>query len=58
VTTRLEFHQWFTRGVVARRILPTICVHMWIAWRVSFHASNGSGGHDPTSFLTFIVGIV
>src|SRR5437879_7495994 len=35
-------------GVFARRILPTIWVHMWIAWSVSFHASNSSEGHAST----------
>jgi hypothetical protein len=35
---------------VARRIFPTTCVHMWIAWRVSFQSSYGSGGHGLDSF--------
>ena len=47
VTARLEFHQWFNSGVVVRRIFPTICVHICIASRVSFHSSYASRGHSP-----------
>ncbi len=28
VTTKAMFQKWFTRGVSARVIFPTICVHM------------------------------
>src|SRR5207249_8174794 len=50
VTSRAEFHQWLVGGVFARRILPTIWVHMWTAWRVSFHSSYGRDGHRSSSF--------
>src|SRR5437773_7325272 len=49
VTMSVEFHQWFTSGVSARRIFPTTCVHMWTASSVSFHSAYGSAGHGPRS---------
>src|ERR1035438_6255730 len=44
VTYKGTFHQWFTIGVRARRILPTIWVHMCRVAQVSFHESGGNAG--------------
>src|SRR5215213_2202162 len=47
VTYCVTFHQWFSRGASARRVFPTIWVHMWSVAYVSFHESRGSSGHSP-----------
>ena len=49
VTYSVTFHQWLTTGVLAMRILPTICVHMWTVLRVSAHSSAGSAGQTASS---------
>src|SRR5260370_30833698 len=46
VTERGTFHQWFSSGARAIRVLPTICVHMWSVSQVFSHSANGSGGHS------------
>jgi hypothetical protein len=42
-------HQWFSRGVRASRVLPTIWVHRWTVSRVACHCSRGRLGQcdDP-----------
>src|SRR5690606_25804737 len=45
VTYRGTFHQWFTRGVLAMRTLPTTWAQSWRVSRVAFHSATGSAGH-------------
>src|SRR5438309_6780139 len=46
VTYSVTFHQWFTSGVSAARVFPTICVHMCSVSQVLSHSENGSGGQS------------
>src|SRR5438270_6056944 len=46
VTYSGTFHQWFSKGASASRVLPTICVHMWIVSHVFSHSAKGRGGHS------------
>ena len=46
VTYRGTFHQWFSSGVSAIRVLPTICVHMCSVSQVCSHSANGRAGQD------------
>src|SRR4051795_13712490 len=39
-------HQWFIGGASARRVLPTICVHMCSVSRVACQAATGSSGQS------------
>src|SRR3954464_11501500 len=39
-------HQWFIGGARARRVFPTICVHMCSVSRVACQAATGSSGQS------------
>src|ERR1035438_7082804 len=45
-TYRAVFHQWFSSGVRARRIFPTIWVHMCSVRYVASHCSSGKAGQS------------
>src|SRR5580704_8790089 len=51
LTYRGTFHQWLTKGVSARRILPTICVHRCNVARVSSQGSRGKDGQHSGKSL-------
>ena len=42
---RVTCHQWFTGGLKASRIFPTICVHICRVVYVSCQAAKGRLGH-------------
>src|SRR5512142_2993953 len=46
VTYRGTFHQWFSSGASAMRVLPTICVHICRVSQVFSHSANGSAGQS------------
>jgi hypothetical protein len=45
LTYKVTCHQWLINGMFAKRILPTICVHMCRVSRVGVQSSTRSDGH-------------
>src|ERR1700731_4297894 len=45
------FHQWFSSGVRASRILPTICVHICSVRYVASHCSRGKAGQSCSTIF-------
>src|SRR4051812_331942 len=51
LTYKGTFHQCVCRGVSARRVLPTICVHMCRVSAVSLQSAHLNSGHGFVPLL-------